>query len=241
MSLKSDLQVGFIGHMGLNGINGWNEKLEMLSTWRWSFRFLWKSLAILAGNSQGREWLRLNRDTGSPDISPGPIMSDCSGVDFQRPAAVYQLLPSLLHTYIICISSSGGDAGLEEFSLSRMREIDSGQGGGRSVSSRDLWPLCTGWEDNAWLWGCPGKPVGPDAECCGPASWSLWYCTALHCRAEAAPLWLTFDPGGKNSKEWIGEGPGKTDSSGQTLATGGQLETQTCYILVPECCPKWLN
>ena len=39
--------------------------------------------------------------------------------------------------------------------------------------------------------------------------WSLWSCTALRCRAEAAPLWLTSDLGGKNSKEWMSEGPGK--------------------------------
>lgn len=61
-------------------------------------------------------------------------------MDFQRPAAVYQLLPSLLHTLILSVSlaQKEGAAGLEEFSLSRMREIDSGQGWGRSVSSRDL-------------------------------------------------------------------------------------------------------
>ena len=61
-------------------------------------------------------------------------------MDFQGPAAVYQLLPRLLHTLTLSASLAQKEAGagLEEVSLSRMREIDSGQGWGRSVSGRDL-------------------------------------------------------------------------------------------------------
>lgn len=118
---------------------------------------------------------------------------------------------SASHTYIICISSSeGGAAGLEEFSLSRMREIDKGQGGGAGEQQGPV-TLCTGWEDNAA--GCgdvPGSQWGRMQSATALLDWSLWYCTRLgDWRAEAAPLWLTFDPGGKNSKEWMSEGPGK--------------------------------
>ena len=42
-----------------------------------------------------------------------------------------------------------------------------------------------------------------------PLDWSLRSCTALRCRAEAAPLWLSSDLEGKNLKEWMSEGPGK--------------------------------
>lgn len=64
-----------------------------------------------------------------------------------------------------------------------------------------------------------------------PLDWSLRSCTALRCRAEAAPLWLSSDLEGKNLKEWMSEGPGKmTQQTGIQLQVASIRNTKTCYI-----------
>ena len=141
----------------------------------------------------------------APSCLTGP------GMDFQGPAAVYQLLPSLLHTLTLSASRAQKEAGagLEEVCLSRMREIDSGQGWGRSVSGRDLWPFALAGRIVHGCGNVLGSQWGWMQSATAPLDWSLRSCTALRCRAEAAFLWLSSDLGGKNSKEWMSEGPGK--------------------------------
>ena len=48
--------------------------------------------------------------------------------------------------------------------------------------------LCTGWEDSAWLWECPGKPVGLDAERDGPTGLepAVLHSTALQSRGSSS-------------------------------------------------------
>lgn len=184
------------------------------------FRFLWKVWQY---------WLAIPReeiDSGwieTQDLwcASVPSCLTAPGVDFPEACCCLSApSQSASHTYIICISSSEGGGRWPGRILKSVKDEERIMAGvGRRWAAGTCDP-CTGWEDNAWLWGCPGSQWGRMQSATALLDWSLWYCTALHCRAEAAPLWLTFDPGGRTQRNGWVKVLGKW-LSGQTLATGG--------------------
>ena len=166
-----------------------------------------------------------------------PIMPDCSRHGFL--GACYCLSapsPSASHTYIICISSSEGGRCWPGKSQSVKDEGDR-QWAGVGVLSECQGPvsLCTGWEDTAWLWGCPWNPVGLDAERDGPTGLqpAVLHSAGLQSRGCSSVflIWLNSDLGGKNSKERMSEGPGKmTQWMRVQMQVVSTRNTKMCYI-----------